>query len=182
MTDVVYTRAKHAAHYHGLATGHDLETWTFAGPVNVRHPEIPAGAEYHHGFLRDGVQHWVYARRAPFSPGRCSSPLCCAQDEALLAPPPASALPCEPTAPEPNPPGAVGSASSNESDRVGPLAQEQRDLTGRPNAGPRYETSVTAGETAPSGFADPLASWRSEDVQDYATRRQREIAERKARA
>lgn len=69
---VSYRRIHHAAHT-GRGAGWDLEEWT--AQVDRRDPrpaEIPADAKYHSGFLRDGVQHSVYVRRAPLGEGPCS--------------------------------------------------------------------------------------------------------------
>lgn len=69
-----YRRVPHAAHYSFRhdGGGHDLEQWTFAAPVNKRPDDVPRDAEYHSGFRdSDGVQHWVYVRRAELSPGTC---------------------------------------------------------------------------------------------------------------
>lgn len=68
----VYGRERHAAHT-GPGAGWDLDRWDYAAPATLSVPEgIPADAEYHHGYLdTEGVQHWVYYRRAPFSSGRC---------------------------------------------------------------------------------------------------------------
>lgn len=68
-----YRRIPHAAHYayNHPAGGHDLEQWTFAAPVNKRPEDVPRDAEYHSGFVKDGVQYWVYVRTAPLSPGGC---------------------------------------------------------------------------------------------------------------
>jgi len=74
VTVVEYSREPHAAHYGryaGERKGHDLERWTFASPINARPIGVPANTEYHVGFLRDGVQHWVYVRIAPLSAGTC---------------------------------------------------------------------------------------------------------------
>ena len=69
----VYGRERHAAHT-GLGTGWDLDRWTYAAPTRLPTPEgVPADAEYHHGFVEGGVQHWVYYRKAPLSPGRCAT-------------------------------------------------------------------------------------------------------------
>lgn len=71
MTTVTRKRIPHAAHYYG-GGGHDLEEFVYAqpkrGPVP---PEVPTDAEYQCGFIHDGVQHWVWTRRAPLSPERC---------------------------------------------------------------------------------------------------------------
>lgn len=75
---VVHRRARHAAHT-GNGGGWDLDVWDVVG---VRRPEearrelwaahLPRDAEYHSGYLdKQGVQHWVFVRRAPLSPGRC---------------------------------------------------------------------------------------------------------------
>lgn len=70
---VEYKRVPHAAHYtDGRSGGHDLEQWTFVAPTNRRPDNVPQGAEYHSGFMKDGVQHWVYVRRAELSPGTCA--------------------------------------------------------------------------------------------------------------
>lgn len=66
--------AKHAAHYMGGIGGHDLEVYTFAAPTNVRPSDMHPDAEYHSGYVSQGVQHWTYTRKLPLSPGRC--PLC----------------------------------------------------------------------------------------------------------
>jgi hypothetical protein len=71
MTTLTVTRETHAAHYAYVGGGHDLEWFTFPSPRNVRHPELPSDAEYHSGFLKDGVQHWSYIRKLPLSPGKC---------------------------------------------------------------------------------------------------------------
>ena len=70
-----YTRIPHAAHYsYGHpAVGHDLEQWDYAQPQRLPvPPDVAPNAEYHSGYLdRQGVQHWVYVRTAPLSPGEC---------------------------------------------------------------------------------------------------------------
>jgi hypothetical protein len=78
---VAYHRAQHAAHYMfgDLRIGHDLESWTVAS--NTRTPadartfagaELPCDAEYHHGFVSNGVQHWVFVRIAPLTGDLCA--------------------------------------------------------------------------------------------------------------
>lgn len=70
---VEYRRIPHAAHYHVVnhllgTAGHDLEQWDYAQPARLPRPEgVAADAQYHSGFVRDGVQHWTYVRRAPLS-------------------------------------------------------------------------------------------------------------------
>lgn len=77
---VTYRRIYHAAHYGGVrhpvyGTGHDLEQWTYAHPLldpGKRPATIPGDAEFHSGYRdQNSVQHWVYTRRAPLSPGFC---------------------------------------------------------------------------------------------------------------
>ena len=64
--------SRHAAHYaYTKNAGHDLEVSTFASPKNERHPALHPDAVYQCGFVRGGVQHWVYVRRLPLSPGTC---------------------------------------------------------------------------------------------------------------
>jgi len=66
------TTVRHAAHYLGGNNGHDLTQWTYAQDQRLPVPaNVPRDAEYHVGFIKDGVQHWVYHRRAKFSPGKC---------------------------------------------------------------------------------------------------------------
>lgn len=70
MTAVVYSRAPHAAHT-GDGGGWDLEQWDVTQPVRAPRPaEVPADAEFHHGYLDTADQpHAVYVRRAPLSAG-----------------------------------------------------------------------------------------------------------------
>jgi hypothetical protein len=80
MNQISYRRVQHAAHYgySHPAKGHDLEQWDvvaeLARGVRSGHPvapaEVPADAEYHSGYRRDGVQHWIFVRRAPLT-GSC---------------------------------------------------------------------------------------------------------------
>lgn len=72
MTSIAIRITKHAAHYMGGIGGHDLEISTFAAPVRVRPEGLHPDAEYHSGYVADGVQHWVYTRKLPLSPGRCA--------------------------------------------------------------------------------------------------------------
>lgn len=74
---VKYERVQHAGHYAYDAKhpkygrGHDLETWTYAQSMRLPVPAIiPSDAEFHHGFLANGVQYWVNTRRAPMT-GTC---------------------------------------------------------------------------------------------------------------
>lgn len=67
---VVFERIQHAAHYGN--GGHDLDTWTYAQPERLPCPaSVPRDAQYRSGFLRNGVQHWIYVRIAPLSDGTC---------------------------------------------------------------------------------------------------------------
>lgn len=70
-----YRRIRHAARYGRPGTGHDLEQWDVEGGVMrdgvPPRPGIPITAEYHHGYVREGMQHWVFTRRAPFGEGTC---------------------------------------------------------------------------------------------------------------
>ncbi len=75
MSAVVYRRAPHAAHYgYGHpAKGHDLESWDVVQLLweSPRPDGVPADAVKNHGYVKDGVQHFVYVRRAPLSAGGC---------------------------------------------------------------------------------------------------------------
>jgi hypothetical protein len=73
---VAYHRAPHAAHSTppgaSEPTGWDLESWSAPGTPRDPRPEgVPIDAEYHSGYVESGVQHAVYVRRAPLSPGYC---------------------------------------------------------------------------------------------------------------
>ncbi len=77
MSATVYRRAAHAAHYmYGHPKkGHDLESWDVTSPKLTKPSDVPANAEYHHGYIdREGKQHWVFVRPAPLTPGDC--PIC----------------------------------------------------------------------------------------------------------
>lgn len=72
----IYRRIPHAAHYaySHPAMGHDLEEWDITDSGTIvphRVDGVPEDAHYSHGYVRDGVQHWIYTRRAPLSPGQC---------------------------------------------------------------------------------------------------------------
>lgn len=75
MADVTYTREAHAAHdmFSGKVL-HDLECWDCVLPTyNAPRPcGVPSDAERDFGYVRDGVQHVVFRRRAPAT-GHCSS-------------------------------------------------------------------------------------------------------------
>ncbi len=65
-----YTRERGAAWKDDPVAGWDLERWDFAGSTGHREEAaaagVPSDAAYHVGYLdRDGVQCWVYVRRAP---------------------------------------------------------------------------------------------------------------------
>lgn len=70
-----FSRERHAAHYDHdhPAKGHDLFWWDFAAPTRPRvapgapYPGVPHGAEYHSGYLENGVQRWRFVALAPFS-------------------------------------------------------------------------------------------------------------------
>lgn len=73
---VAYQRIEHAGHYgrgiDGIVCGHDLEQWDVAAPVRPLRPDgVPVDAEYHSGYVKDGVQHWLFIRVAALSPGEC---------------------------------------------------------------------------------------------------------------
>lgn len=69
--EIAYQRVTHAAHGAYGAGGWDLERWTVRSeerPEKLQHL-VPAGAEYHSGFVdKEGRQHWVFLRQAPFTP------------------------------------------------------------------------------------------------------------------
>jgi hypothetical protein len=72
MSHVTYRRIPHAAHT-GHGGGWDLEQWVVAAPTaaaarQIAGDELPSDAEYRCGwFGSDGVQTWIFARRAPLS-------------------------------------------------------------------------------------------------------------------
>ena len=76
MRPAVYRRIPHAAHYppgHPLK-GHDLEQWDVASPRKPTPTEltaamVPCTARYHSGYVKDGVQHWVFVCEAPLTAG-----------------------------------------------------------------------------------------------------------------
>jgi hypothetical protein len=71
---VTYSREPHAAHYayDHPKRGHDLERWSYAQERRLPVPVgVPRNAEYHSGFMRDGMQHWTYVRTAPLT-GSCA--------------------------------------------------------------------------------------------------------------
>lgn len=67
------TRIKHAAHT-GPNSGWDLEQIIVKSELrpSISAMDLPPGFEYHSGF-RDAskAQHWIFYRRAEFSPDRC---------------------------------------------------------------------------------------------------------------
>ena len=78
---VTYRRIHHAAHYEAPPSkfGHDLEQWDVVGDLSrgqrtgdpVAPSVVPCDAEYHSGYLDNGmVQHHVFVRRAPLT-GSC---------------------------------------------------------------------------------------------------------------
>jgi hypothetical protein len=79
-----YSRERHAAHTSTTPpTGWDLERWDVTSPTLPTSPV--AGAEYHCGYVdRDGVQHWIFTRRAPLSDGTC---VWCAVEQTQAAAP-----------------------------------------------------------------------------------------------
>lgn len=88
----IYSRVVHAAHYSSRG-GHDLERWDVTSVEPTRTDTlVPDDAECSHGYLTsDGVQHWVFQRRAPLSDhpecatcrGLTTSPLWLENDRAL---------------------------------------------------------------------------------------------------
>lgn len=70
-----YRRVHHAAHYGPGCGGHDLEEWSAPVAPGKRpgdRPEgVPADAEWHVGFIREGVQWTTWIRVAPFGEGYC---------------------------------------------------------------------------------------------------------------
>jgi hypothetical protein len=68
---ITYSRAKHAGHYAG-GGGHDLESWDVVSPTRFHRDGVPNDAEYHSGYLKDGIQYWRFVRCAPLSEGTCA--------------------------------------------------------------------------------------------------------------
>jgi hypothetical protein len=77
VADPIYRLIKHAGHYgreegSGVMRGHDLEQWDVAAETRPLNPAgVPRDAEYHSGYVEGGVQHWLFTRKAPFSPDEC---------------------------------------------------------------------------------------------------------------
>jgi hypothetical protein len=73
-----YRRCRHAAHYGRTRAdgGHDLEEWDCEAPTlheAYDRYDIPAGAEYHHGYIDRTTrkQHWIFTKIAPLGEGCC---------------------------------------------------------------------------------------------------------------